>query len=318
VKQHVPFTIIYEDSRLVVVNKPAGIAVGADRWDESKERLDRLLEKMLRDREAGPEQPGPELPPEMAASPEPLGTAPRREGARIFVVHRIDRDTSGLVLFAKDRAVHRLLSGAFEDRRVTKRYLAVVQGRPVWRETDCDLPLVPDGNKRHLTIIDKYRGKKSRTRFRLLGSAGNYSVLEAVPETGRTHQIRVHLAALGHPVVCDSLYGSTKPVLLSSFKRNWRGDPLQEKPLLARLGLHAAALVLPDYRPPSGASSGVSPAAVNTGPGDGAAEPPEPGGLSLKAPLPRDMAALVKQMEKEAGKDFRFRPERPPARPPDA
>jgi 23S rRNA pseudouridine1911/1915/1917 synthase len=305
VKQRVSFTIIYEDGRIAAVNKPAGIAVGADRWDESRERLDRLLEKTLRDREAGP-------PPETAAPAEAPGTAPRREGGRVFVVHRIDRDTSGLVLFAKDRATHRLLSGAFEGRRVTKRYLAVVQGRPVWRETDCDLPLVPDGSKRHLTIIDKYRGKKSRTRFRLLGSAGNYSFLEAVPETGRTHQIRVHLAALGHPVVCDSLYGSPIPVLLSSFKRNWRGDPLQEKPLLARLGLHAAVLLLPDYRPPSGTPPDVSPGTANADPGavnaggGAAAEPPEPGGLSLKAPLPRDMAALVKQMEKEAGKAFPF------------
>ena len=283
----------------MAVNKPAGIAVGADRWDDSKERLDRLLEKMLRERE-----PGPEPPPERAASSGPLQSVPRREGARVFVVHRIDRDTSGLVLFAKDRAAHRLLSGAFEDRRVTKRYFAVVQGRPVWRETDCNLPLVPDGNKRHLTIIYRYRGKKSLTRFRLLGSVGNYSVLEAVPETGRTHQIRVHLAALGHPVVCDSLYGSPQPVLLSSFKRNWRGDPLQEKPLLARLGLHAAALVLPDYRPHPGASSGVSTAMTNAG--GAAAEPLEPGGLGLKAPLPRDMAALVKQMEKDGVGDFPF------------
>jgi RluA family pseudouridine synthase len=314
VKQRVPFIIVYEDNRLVVVNKPAGIAVGADRWDDSKERLDRLLEKTLRAREEEPErprpeQPEPELPPETAVSPEPLGTAPRQERIRIFVVHRIDRDTSGLVLFAKDRAAHRLLSGVFEGRRVTKRYLAVVQGRPVWRETDCDLPLVPDGNKRHLTIIDRYRGKKSLTRFRLLGSAGNYSVLEAVPETGRTHQIRVHLAALGHPVVCDSLYGSPKPVLLSSFKRNWRGDPLQENPLLVRLGLHAAALVLPDYRPYSGALSGLVPGDTgDTGEGAaGAASavvPPE--GLSLKAPLPRDMADLIKQMEKEAGEHFPF------------
>jgi 23S rRNA-/tRNA-specific pseudouridylate synthase len=138
------------------------------------------------------------------------------------------------------------------------------------------LPLVPNGNKRHLTIIDKYRGKPSRTTFRFLGSAGNYSVLEALPETGRTHQIRVHLAALGHPVVCDELYGNSKPVLLSAIKRGWRGDPVEEKPLLSRLGLHAAELFIPDYAD----------------------------GLSLKAPLPRDMAALVKQMEKAAGNEF--------------
>lgn len=241
-KKKPAFTIIYEDETIIAVNKAAGISVGGDRWEDSKERLDMLI----------------------------AGTA---EG-RVFTVHRIDRETSGLVVFAKNEKTHRLLSLAFERREVEKRYIAVVHGRPPWGERTCDLPLVPNGNKRHLTIIDKYQGKKSLTRFRLLGSAGNYSVLEARPETGRTHQIRVHAAALGFPIVCDALYGSGKPALLSSFKRNWRGDPLEEKPLLARLGLHAAELAL------------AAPGAER---------------LRLSAPLPRDMAALIRQMEKQAG-----------------
>jgi RluA family pseudouridine synthase len=250
VKTPPPYTVIFEDSRLIAVNKSSGISVGGDRWDDAQERLDRLV---------------------AAALPK---TADERY-AKLYTVHRIDKDTSGVVIFAKDEEAHRLLSSAFEERQVTKRYIAVVQGRPSWNETSCDLPLVPNGNKQHLTIIDKYRGKKSLTRFRLLCGAGNYSVLEVLPETGRTHQIRVHAAALGHPIVCDSLYGKDKPVLLSSFKRGWRGDPLAEKPLLARLGLHAAELVLP----PDAAC--VS-----------------PGCPGLSAPLPRDMAALIRQMEK--------------------
>jgi 23S rRNA pseudouridine1911/1915/1917 synthase len=237
VKTQSPFTVIYEDAGIIAVNKASGISVGGDRWDDSKERLDRLL-------------------------------AAAYGYANIFTVHRIDRDTSGLVVFAKDAETHRRLSRAFEGRQAEKRYIAVVHGRPPWSETSCDLPLVPNGNKRHLTIIDKYQGKQSLTRFRLLGGAGSYSVLEARPETGRTHQIRVHISALGFPIVCDPLYGSGKPVLLSSFKRNWRGDPLEEKPLLARLGLHASELALPS------------------------------GPLKLSAPLSRDMAALITQMEK--------------------
>ena len=237
-----PFTVIYEDAKIIAVNKAPGISVGGDRWDDSRERLDLLLA-------------------------ESLG------GEKIFTVHRIDRDTSGLVVFARNAETHRLLSRAFEGRRTEKRYIAVVYGRPSWNETACDLPLVPNGNKRHLTIIDRYQGKKSLTHFRLLGAAGNYSVLESRPETGRTHQIRVHAAALGFPIVCDRLYGNGKPVLLSSFKRNWRGDPLEEKPLLSRLGLHAVELALP-----------LTPGA-------------EP--LRLAAPLPRDMAALITQMEKQ-------------------
>ncbi|MDR2748268.1 MAG: RNA pseudouridine synthase [Treponema sp.] len=258
-KKNEPFTVIHEDSRIIVVNKAAGIAVIADRWDESRERLDRLV----------------------AAS---LGSS----GGGLWTVHRIDRDTSGLVLFAKDAENHRSLSRAFEDRRVEKRYIAVVHGRPAWKETSCDLPLVPNGNKRGLTIIDKYQGKKSLTVFRFLGGAGNYSVLETEPRTGRTHQIRVHLAALGHPIVCDPLYGSDKPVFLSSFKPDWRGDPFEERPLLERLGLHAAEMVLPDWT-------------GDPAPGE---EGKEPAFLTLRAPLPRDMTALIKQMEKRAGEIF--------------
>jgi 23S rRNA pseudouridine1911/1915/1917 synthase len=280
-KQTQAFTIIYEDDFIAAVDKASGIAVSPDRWDDSKDRLDRLLCGFLAEKgnraADRPEQPG------------------------VFTVHRIDRDTSGLVVFAKDAETHRRLSRAFEDHRVEKRYIAVVHGRPSWTETSCDLPLVPDGDKQHRTIIDKYRGKKSLTRFRFLGGTGNYGVVEAIPATGRTHQIRVHLASLGHPLVCDPLYGSMEPVYLSSFKRGWRGDPWEEKPLLSRLGLHAGTLVLPDYRP--------APAAALEVPGDSSAGDASlcggtGGGITLYAPPAKDMAALLKQMGKCAGIDF--------------
>jgi 23S rRNA pseudouridine1911/1915/1917 synthase len=247
-KREAPFQVVYEDNLIVAVSKSSGLSVGGDRWDDSKERLDKLLAAFLN------------LP-------------------KIYTVHRIDKETSGLVVFAKDAETHKKLSLAFETRQIEKRYIAAVHGRPLWAETVCDLPLVPNGNKQHHTIIDKYQVKKSLTRFRLLGSAGHYSIVEARPETGRTHQIRVHLAGLGHPIICDEFYGSAKPALLSSFKRGWRGDPLTERPLLARLGLHAAELVLPPYAAPSAPENS----------------------LSLKAPLPRDLAALINQMEKAAG-----------------
>ncbi|MCL2270046.1 MAG: RNA pseudouridine synthase [Treponema sp.] len=229
------FTVVYEDEDIIAVNKASGLSVGGDRWDESRDRLDKLIGGVV-----------PDL--------------------KIYIVHRIDRETSGLVVFARNEAAHRRLSLAFEGREVGKRYIAVVYGRPSWQETACDLPLIPNGNKQHLTIVDKFRGKKSLTRFSLMGSAGNVSILEAFPETGRTHQIRVHAAALGFPVVCDMMYGNGKPVLLSAIKKNWRGDPYDERPLLTRLGLHAAELTLTSH--------------------------------NITAPLPKDMTALVRQIQK--------------------
>ncbi|MDR3357173.1 MAG: RluA family pseudouridine synthase [Spirochaetaceae bacterium] len=257
-KQQAFFSIIYEDDAIIAVNKASGISVGGERWEESAERLDRLLANAL----SG-------------------GTGSREHGDRVsgqapklYIVHRIDKETSGIVVFAKNASAHKTLSAAFESRSVEKTYTAVIHGRPAWPggKADCGLPLLPDGNKKHLTIIDKYRGKPSHTGFALLLSAGNYSVVEAKPASGRTHQIRVHLAAMGHPIVCDPLYGKRdgNGVFLSSFKRNWRGDAFEEKPLLRRLGLHALKLTLPGYA----------------------------AGLCLEAPLPRDMAALVRQMER--------------------
>ncbi|MCL2229457.1 MAG: RNA pseudouridine synthase [Treponema sp.] len=230
------YTVVYENEDFIAVNKASGVSVGGDRWDESKERLDKLIERDL------------QIP-------------------KVFTVHRIDKETSGLVVFAKNKEKHRALSMAFENRKVSKLYIAIVHGRPSWEETSCDLALVPNGNKKHMTIIDKFRGKESLTHFKLMVNITHYSVLEARPETGRIHQIRVHAAALGHSVVCDELYGKLSPVKLSSFKRGWRGDPHEERPLLSRLGLHAQELILPD-------------------------------GQILTAPLPKDMSSLIKQMEK--------------------
>jgi len=236
VKTPSPYAIIFNDEKIIAVNKASGLSVGGDRWDESKERLDKLLERDLN------------IP-------------------KIFTVHRIDKETSGLVIFAKDKENHRSLSIAFEKRNVRKRYTLIVHGRPSWIETTCDLKLVPNGNKKHMTIIDKYKGKESVTDFICVFSAGNYSVLEARPQTGRIHQIRVHAASLGHPVVCDELYGKMSPIKLSSFKRAWRGDPHEERPLLARLGLHALELTLPDE-------------------------------TTFTAPLAKDISSLIKQLEK--------------------
>ncbi len=240
-KQKSLFSIVYEDDKLLGVDKSPGLSSGGISWDTSEVRLDKLFPH------------------------------------RIYIISPLDQDASGLVLFAKDIETHKELSLLLEKGKIQKRYIAVVHGRPVWKETSCDLPLVPDGAKHHRTIIDKYQGKKALTHFHFLGSAGNYSVIEAFPQTERNHQLRVHLASLGHPIVCDPLYGKSgamKGVYLSSFKKGWQGDHLDERPLLSRLGLHAAGIMLPKH-----------------------SWLPEQA-LYIEAKLPKDMAALIKQMEK--------------------
>jgi RluA family pseudouridine synthase len=257
---------------MLAVDKIAGLSVGGDRWDTSKDRLDHLLNSFFAEEQVSS---GSDISPRL---PFPH---------RVYTVHRIDQDTSGIVLFAKDAETHKELSLLFEKGKVAKRYIAIVHGRPIWKESSCDLPLVPDGDKNHRTIIDKYQGKKSLTRFNFLGSAGHLSVIEALPETGRTHQIRVHLASLGYSIVCDPLYGkaNTKGILLSSFKKRWQGDPLDERPLLSRLGLHAATITLPK----------LSWLQENE--------------LRIEAALPKDMGALIKQMEKHQKTEFFPKPD---------
>jgi RluA family pseudouridine synthase len=249
-KKNYPYTIIYDDENIIALNKASGIAVSADRWEESKERLDKIVQEDLN-----------------------IGT--------ILRVHRIDKGTSGLVIFAKNHAAHKKLSADFEKRAIKKTYIAIVHGRITWDRIACDLALVPDGNKRHLTIVDKYHGKESLTKFEYIAGAGNFSIVNAYPETGRQHQIRVHLSNMGHPVVCDEFYGTANPVYLSHFKRAWRGDKFDERPLIARLGLHSEILCVPDYF----------------------ADEQQDGtkNLVLHAPLHNDMAAAITQIKKCGG-----------------
>lgn len=136
-----------------------------------------------------------------------------------LVVHRLDMDTSGLVLMARGAAMQRALSQAFAARAVTKRYVAVVAGRLEMQEADwntIDLPLICDWPNRPRQIVDHVRGKPSVTRWRVLGHEGETTRVELEPVTGRSHQLRVHLAALGHPILGDPLYApaSQAPRLL--------------------------------------------------------------------------------------------------------
>jgi RluA family pseudouridine synthase len=230
--------IMYEDENLLVVNKPSGLLSAPDRYDPDAPVVSRELE---------------------AAH------------GRLWPVHRLDKDTSGALLFARDEDAHKALSIAFEFAQVHKTYRAVARGRPSWTVTSCELPLMPDGDRLHRTIIDG-TGKPSVTDFTVLGVHGQLAIVEAFPRTGRTHQIRVHLAALGYPVVCDPLYGDGEPLFLSKEKRRWKGDPHSERPLISRTALHAFRI---EFAHPA---TGIA--------------------MSLEAPYPKDFRALITQLEK--------------------
>ncbi len=211
-KKNSDYTVIYNDDDILVLNKRSGLLVAQDRYDANAPRLDLAAES---------------------------------EFGRLFAVHRIDKDTSGIVIYAKNAESHRNLSMQFENRQVKKIYHCLVNGHPLWKTLRVDLKLMPDGDARHRTVVNRTHGKPSITDFTLLGNCGPFSWIEASPKTGRTHQIRVHLQAKGLSIVCDPLYsGNQRPVYLSDFKKKYNGDTQQERPLLSRLALHAYKLTI--------------------------------------------------------------------------
>ncbi|WP_149554376.1 RluA family pseudouridine synthase [Treponema pectinovorum] len=232
------YTVIYNDEDILVLNKRSGLLIAADRYDEAAPRLDLEAEK---------------------------------EFGKLFAVHRIDKDTSGCVIYAKNPKSHRNLSIQFEERKVEKIYHCLVNGRPLWQTQTVNAKLLPDGDARHRTIVNTKFGKPSQTEFRLIGVCGPYSWIEARPITGRTHQIRAHLRSIDLSIVCDPLYsGNQKPVCLSDIKKRWNGDTLTERPLLSRLALHAYSIKIAHPK---------------------TAEP-----MTFTAPYPKDMEATRKQL----------------------
>jgi 23S rRNA pseudouridine955/2504/2580 synthase/23S rRNA pseudouridine1911/1915/1917 synthase len=165
------------------------------------------------------------------------------------VVHRLDKDTSGVMVFAKNIEAQRHLSHQFQNNTVNKEYVALVIGRPAEQEGMVDAPIEPDKQHVGAMKVDK-RGKPARTAWRIEETFRGLTLVRAMPKTGKTHQIRVHLQHLGHPLAVDPLYGPSADekgpgIFLSKFKRGYRlGKFAEERPLISRLTLHAEKLRL--------------------------------------------------------------------------
>jgi 23S rRNA pseudouridine1911/1915/1917 synthase len=190
----------------------------------------------------------------------------------IFTIHRLDKDTSGLLLFAKNQEAHKHLSLQFELRQTKKIYQGLVIGCPDNQHGSINSPIAEHPAKNGTMIIHR-KGKESLTDYEVVENFGIYSFLQFRIHTGRTHQIRIHLKDIGHPIVCDNLYGDGKPVLVSSLKSKFKlsKDAEEERPILNRLALHAYQLTFTDI--------------------DG-------GIIELEAPLHKDMRATLQQLQK--------------------
>lgn len=247
--------ILHEDDAVIVVDKPADLAVEPERWARDAACLSGALLAEAIERGEDGHDGG-------------IHWRPR-------LVHRIDKDTTGCVLVAKNLEAERELRQAFESGDVSKHYLALVEGEYGLTEglEEIDAPIGPDRRRTgRMQVVGD--GKPAKTRVKAAESFRGFTLMSCEPLTGRTHQIRVHLAHEGFPLAVDSLYGRRDELKLSEIKRGYR--PKRggaETPLISRLTLHASRLEFPDVARGSGR-------------------------MVVEAPIPKDLARTLKQLAK--------------------
>jgi RluA family pseudouridine synthase len=241
--------IIFEDDHLIAVAKPAGLATIPGRGE-----TDSVLQLLSRQ----------------------IGlTCCGAQDPRLRIVHRLDKETSGVLLLAKDLPTQRHMGEQFQNNLVEKEYLALVIGKPLENEGIIDAALAPHPTSRDRMTVSK-QGRPAKTAWRVERSLRHFTLLRCFPKTGKTHQIRVHLKSIGLPLAVDSLYnpgsGPEPALFLSHFKRGYRPTQNEpERPLISRLTLHAEKLrfVHPDGRQ-----------------------------ISIECPPPKDFRATVMQLGK--------------------
>lgn len=240
--------ILYEDDDLIVLNKPSGLLVVPDRWNTGIPTIQDMLREYLRRK---------------GESTHP----------NIRIVHRLDKDTSGALLLAKNVKAQSYLSKQFEKGEISKTYHALVTGLVHQNEGVINFPLMESSRHAGAMMVSP-KGKQSITLFKVLERFTHFTLVEASPLTGRTHQVRAHLAEYGFPLAIDPLYGSPEPIYLSKLKKGYKIKGTREKPLIDRLPLHAFRLT---FKIPDGEST-----------------------LSVEAPMPKDLSHILKSLRKYA------------------
>jgi 23S rRNA pseudouridine1911/1915/1917 synthase len=244
-----PVEILADDPAFSVVAKPAGVATVPDRFAKDRRTIVDLVAEIWR-------------------RADPAAAAP-------VVCHRLDRDTSGCLVLAKDRETARKLMESFRERTVSKTYLALVLGAPQPPAGEVEFRVAPDRFRPGAMAIVPKKGKECRDAYETLETFRGLALVRVTPKTGRTHEVRLAMKHLGCPCAIDPLYGGREPILLSSFKRGYRvGRDGKETPLVERLTLHAATIEFPH---PSGT-----------------------GTVRVEAPLPRDLDVTMRQLRRHA------------------